>query len=111
MKIFEWFKSKPSKPKDTLSSYVNPFSVGDRVELVWRLYNEGGQYSRLSQEDSEAEIKNVETEMNFDIFQIFIDQGKIGTVVWTRKYCTTVSLDGFPFDITVSNGALKKLEQ
>jgi len=111
--MFEWFKSKP---KEVPKPYVNPFSDGDRVLLIWRLYNEGSSYMRLTKEDRDAEREDNNAKRgsifksNFDMFQIVIDQGKTGTVVWTTKYATTVSFDGLPFDVTVCNDALKKLE-
>jgi hypothetical protein len=108
--MFEWFKSKP---KEIRQPYISSFVTGDRVELIWRLYNEGALWMRLSKEDLEADLKDRDlntAEANFDMFQIVIDRGKTGTVVWTHRHNTTVSFDGFPFDVTVCELALKKLE-
>ena len=103
--MFNWFKGK-SESKEEYKPYVNPFKEGDRVKLVWTLYNEGNsEFYRLSNQDKVSS----DIDCQWDIFQIVIDKGKIGTVAWTTRDSVTVDLDGFPFKITVRDNGLRKL--
>jgi ribosomal protein L21E len=107
--MFEWLLGKKT---NDVTPYVNPFKVGDRVELIWNLYNDGGAFQRLMDEDDENEHQrgNEGWSPTWDIFQIILERGKTGNVSGIIRDSVIVEIDGFPFKIVVREEGLRKLD-
>ncbi len=111
--MFEWFKSKPKSEEEKVEQ-INPYAPGDKVQLIWNLYNESSPFAmRMSKEDEENERamnKDPKIKPTWDICQFVIEKGITGEVLWTTRDSVTVRFLGIPMGVTMRQEGLRKLD-